>query len=160
MRTRMEARQVKYPVFLDNLQAILAERKWDQSELAHNVGSTQSSVSRWGWASVPRGETLTRLADLAHVSPTELLDLPIAQARKPRPVGLPSGRKLVETMEALLDTAGLPHLVDEYAAKLARLLPEILADSSAPTGDQPSASKRQPASPPPRRAKGDHDKRQ
>lgn len=47
-----------------------------------------------------------------------------------RPIVLPSGQKLVETMEVLLDSVGLDNLSGEYAEKLAQQLPGILEDSS------------------------------
>lgn len=152
-------RLVKYPVFLENLKQVLREKRWDQTELAHQCDSTQSSVSRWGWSSVPRGQTLTKLAEIAGVSPSDLLETPLKEGRRPRPSALPSGRKLIETMAVLLDNAGLPHLADEYAAKLARLLPGLLADSEAHL-DIPATGKAKRSSGHPQdRAKGDPGKR-
>lgn len=131
----MAERAVKYPVLLKNVQAVMAMRKLDQSALADEVGASQGSVSRWGVSSVPRGDTLTRLAALARVTPSDFIAVPLDKAKR-APVVLPSGPKLVETMEALLDSAGLPHLVDDYAGKLARLLPTLLEGSEAPVERQ------------------------
>lgn len=160
MRRCMSERHVKHPVFLANLLVIMKAKSWDQTELANQVGSTQSTVSRWGLYSVPRGETLTDLADIAGVSPSDLIHVPIAEAKKAQAAALPSGQKLTETMAVLLDSAGLPHLVDEYAAKLARLLPGLLADSSARLDVPDTDSTKPPASDPPKPSKGDPDMQQ
>jgi hypothetical protein len=50
------------------------------------------------------------------------------------PVMLPSAARLRTMMESVLDTAGLGHLVDEYAERLAQLLPTALAGASVPGG--------------------------
>lgn len=150
---------MKFPVFLANLQALMKEREWDQTELAHQVGSSQSSVSRWGYHSVPRGHVLAKLAAEAGVDTNEIIETPIGQARKAKRATLPSGQKLVETMEALLDSAGLSHLADEYAPKLARLLPGLLADSSAPLVDQAFGQGKRPGGRVPDRARAGHAKR-
>lgn len=123
---------MRYPTLLANVRLIMEEREWDQSVLADNVGTSQGTVSRWGTLSTPRGQSLAKLAEIAGVSPTEMLNVPLKQARRHQRLVLPSGRKLVETMEALLDNAGLPHLVDEYAEKLARILPTLIEASASP----------------------------
>lgn len=150
---------MKFPVFLQNVQILMKERDWDQTELAHQVGSSQPSVSRWGFQSVPRGNVLANLAAIAGVDAREIVETPLKQARQARSASLPSGRKLTEVMEALLDSAGLPHLVDEYAPKLARLLPGLLADSAVPIVDQAFGQGKLPGGHVRDRAKGDPDKR-
>lgn len=149
---------MKFPVFLANVQAVMEERRWDQSELAHQVETTQSTVSRWGYTSIPRGQTLAVLASLAGVEPVEMISTPLADARKSKRASIPSGKKLVEVMEALLDSSGLPHLADEYAPKLARLLPGLLADSALPTDAPGKASGRRPGAKSQDRATTDRDK--
>lgn len=159
MRIRMaDGNHARYPILLANLQQLMEERGWDQNALADQVSASQGSVSRWGTQSIPRGNTLARLAELAGVALTDFVDRPLDEGRRvARP--LPSGQKLVETMEALLDNAGLPHLVDEYAPKLARLLPGLLAGSSAQLEHPDSPAKRRRGDEAQAPAKGDPGKR-
>lgn len=144
---------MKFPVFLANVQTLIGELAGGQTEFSDIVGVTQSTVSRWG-NSIPRGHTLAKMASLAKVDPDDFVHTPLAQARKAKRAELPSGQKLVEVMETLLDTAGLGHLADEYAPKLARLLPGLLADSPAPLVDQAFGQGKLPGGHVPDRAKG------
>lgn len=160
IRPRMSERAVKFPVFLANIQALMNQQGWDQNELGDRVGASQSSVSRWGYQSVPRGQTLAKLASLAEVDPADIIEVPLTEARRARRVSLPNGSRLSEMMAALLDSAGLPHLADEYAPKLARLLPALLEGGEAPLADQKSAASKRRGAPVRGRATIDHDKRQ
>ncbi len=155
MRIRMaDGTHVKYPTLLANLHRLMEEKGWDQNALADHVRASQGSVSRWGGQSIPRGDTLARLADLAGVAPTDFVERPLSQGRRVVRA-LPNGQELVEAMEALLDSAGLPHLVDEYAPKLALLLPGILEGSSVPREQPGSTSKPLRGGEVQARAKGD-----
>jgi transcriptional regulator with XRE-family HTH domain len=157
MRIRMEKSGVKFPILLANVQTVMEHYGWDQTELGELVGTTQGTVSRWGTTSEPRGSTLAKLAELAGVSPTDFVERKLTSIRAKRRIsGLPSGEKLEEAMGALLDSVGLSHLADEYAAPLARRLPGLLedvrsskdsrgSDVSPPPGARPQApSKRRP----------------
>lgn len=132
MRIRMVEHPVRYPVLLANVQALMARHEWDQSELAHRTGVSQGTVSRWGAISAPRGPALAKLAELAGVSPTEFLEQPIPATPRRARSSLPSGRKLVAAMRALLESVDLGHLADEHAERLARRLPSLLEEMQSP----------------------------
>lgn len=124
---------MKFPVLLANIQAVMEHYGWDQEDLAERVGVTQGTVSRWGNTSEPRGVALAKLSELAGVGPAEFAEARIAKIRKgrKRPT-LPSGPKLEAAMAALLDSVGLSHLADEFAAPLARRLPDLLVEMQSP----------------------------
>jgi hypothetical protein len=75
------------------------------------------------------------------------------------PVTLPSEERLTEMMAGLLDAVGLPNLADDYASRLAQLLPTALAGASTLDAPHRSARERSPALPAQGRAKADPDTR-
>lgn len=71
------------------LKEMRRKRGMTQASLAQKMGVTQSMVAKWeAGGSCPRGEVLTRLADLLHCSIDELF-----------------GRKGLESGERAQDTA-------------------------------------------------------
>ena len=58
---------------MQGLKKLRLNRKMTQVELAQRMGVTQSMVAKWETGdSYPRGETLTRLANLLHCTIDEL----------------------------------------------------------------------------------------
>ncbi len=76
------------------------------------------------------------------------------------PVTLPSEDRLIAMMEAMLDSADLPHLVDEYAERLARLLPTALAEAASHDGSRSSERSKRRGAPVPDPSTADHDTQQ
>lgn len=76
------------------------------------------------------------------------------------PVVLPSSAELTTMMEGVLDSVGLSHLSDEYAGRLARLLPSALAEAAAPGGSPRKGRLTQADAPLPDPATPDRDTRQ
>ncbi len=89
------------------------------------------------------------------IAPAALASLTISL-----PVSLPSGERLTDMMAGMLDAADLPHLVDEYAERLAQLLPTALAEAAAPADRQEKVRSTRTSSLVPDRATADRDKRQ
>lgn len=148
MRIRMPGKVEKFPVLAANIRTLMKRLNWDQAELAHQIGVSQGTVSRWGVISEPRGVALGRLAELAGVRPVDFVETDIRQCKPTPPVSaLPSGAKAREAVAVWLDAAGLGHLADDYAEPLARRLPGLLAALQSPTGVVGSENKPLPDEP-------------
>lgn len=94
---------MKFPIFHHNLLEVQRRLGLDQTEFGEMVGVTQSTVSRWGVSSVPRGQTLSLLADLAGVSSASFLKerLPTDGMRKVRVIGFVGAGAAVYAYEQL-----------------------------------------------------------
>jgi len=150
----------------------LIKKAGGQRELAAHAGVSQPTVSKWADGTLPRSmSAAVKMAEWARVSPGDLFERvidfdalvsPAAEAGRVYvnlPVALPSLERLTTMMRALLNAGGLPDLADEYAERLARLLPNALAQSVADLDDRSSAEPISRAERPQPRAKGSREPR-
>jgi len=69
--------RMKYPILFENIKELRRRLGESQEKFADRLGASQGSVSRWGDQSIPRGDTLANLADLAGVTPKQFIDEPL-----------------------------------------------------------------------------------
>ena len=67
----------------EKIKAIRNALGLNQTEFAERLGATQSTITRWEKGSMPKGEALHRLADMANTSVEKLLNLDTFSSSSP-----------------------------------------------------------------------------
>lgn len=148
--------------FTANIRALIAAAP-NQTEFAEQVDVSQGTISRWLDGTIPKMETVEKVAGRLGVTVSELME---GQVGAPRPttlapvtatvmlpVLLPNEETLTRMFETSLEKLVAPDRVDEIARTLAQRLPVDLQHALSPLPARVRDEALAPAASTPKRAK-------
>jgi len=128
---------MKYPTLAENIASLVRQFGGDQTKFAEIIGTSQGTVSRWGKTSMPQGDMLIALADMAGVTPRQLLKekLPPDGYRRVRVIGFVGAGAAVYAFENLGLNADQP-TVDVPADAQGNAALTVKGDSLYPDAEE------------------------